>query len=121
MPRRTSAVGFFSKSKIKDNLYLTKQEIMNGEEELEKNRNTEVCPKGYIEFYKKKSRPLNRNVKDFTPYIYAYKHEKQFSNFSMTQHPTKPNFHIDFDQHLERRQKIKETKGPNFDSIFFLI
>ena len=32
MPRRTSAVGFFSKTKIKDPFYLTKQEIMNGEE-----------------------------------------------------------------------------------------
>ena len=94
---------------------------MNGEEELEKNKNNEVCPKGYIEFYKKKARPLNRNVKGFTPYLSSYFHEKQFNNFSTTQHPTKPSFHIDFNLHLDRPSKVRQTKGPNFESNSFII
>ena len=39
LPRKTSAVGFFTQTKIKDNFYLTKQEILNGEEELQRNKN----------------------------------------------------------------------------------
>lgn len=32
----------------------------------------------------------------------------------MTQHPTSPQHHIDFDAHLDRNFEARQTKCPNF-------
>ena len=41
----------------------------------------EVHPKGYIEFYKKRSRQENKNVKMFETFLKTYKDERQFNNY----------------------------------------
>lgn len=38
LPRKTSPIGFFTQTKIKNPLYLSKQELMNEEEGLEGNK-----------------------------------------------------------------------------------
>ena len=38
----------------------------------------------------------------------------------MTSHPTRPHHHIDFQQHLDRPFKVKQTGGPNLESKFVL-
>ena len=79
------------------------------------------CPKGYIEFYKKRPRHPNRNVKKFETFLNHYSHEKQFNNYNQTKYPIRPHHHIDFEKHLDRPSYEPNKNGPNPEGIFYFI
>ena len=96
--RETSPVGFYQTSKITKPHYLSKEELNRVESGLEDGHyqaKMVPCPEGYIKFPQRKGRKPNTNHKGMTEIQYAYKHEKQFNNFSMNSHPTSPEKHID--------------------------
>lgn len=46
-------------------------------------------------------------MKGFETFMQSYNDEKQFDNFFLTVHPTKPQRHIDFKKQTARKTKIK--------------
>lgn len=115
-PRDTSAVHFFNASKIKQPRYLSREDLQRVESSMDEanyQRRNQPLTKGYVEFAQRRSRRPNNNSKGFETLLYAYSHERQFSNYQQTQHPTRPEGHIDMAKHLDRPDYTPDKLGPN--------
>jgi hypothetical protein len=82
--RDTSAIHFFNTSKIKQPRYLSKEDLKRVESSMDEanyQRRAQPITKGYVEFHQRRSRRPNNNSKGFETVLYAYTHERQFSNY----------------------------------------